>query len=66
MWRKVSLITDYKGNQGYNFLQENFLEEGKFIVGGASVACIVSQHCPWEYCSRLLVLPDTSMFSIFS
>ena len=25
---------------------QNFLEEGKFIVGGASVACVVSHRCP--------------------
>ena len=42
---------------------ENFLEEGKLIVGGASVDCIVSHRYPgfWKYCSRLLVLPDTFM-----
>ena len=43
---------------------QNVLEEGKFIVGGASVACVVSHSCPIfivfgimkEYCRRLLVL----------
>ena len=25
---------------------QSFLEEGKFIVGGASVACVVSHRCP--------------------
>ena len=46
-------------------------EEGKFIVSGASVACIVSHHYPW-FCHhagilrRLLVLPDTSTYSTFS
>ena len=53
---------------------QNFLEEGKSIVGGASVACIVSHCCPifmvfgimQEYRSRLLVLPDTSTYSAFS
>ena len=53
---------------------QNFLEEGKFIVGGASVVCVVSHRCPifmvfgimQEYCRRLLVLPDTSMYSTFS
>ena len=25
---------------------QNFLEEGKFIVDGASVACVVSHRCP--------------------
>ena len=25
---------------------QNFPEEGKFIVGGASVACVVSHHYP--------------------
>ena len=53
---------------------QNFLEEGKSIVGGASVACVVSHCCPifmvfgimQEYRSWLLVLPDTSMYSTFS
>ena len=44
---------------------KKFLEEGKFIFGGASVVCIVSHHHPIvmvfgilkKYCSRLLVLP---------
>ena len=49
---------------------QNFLEEGKFIVG-ASVACVVSHCYPGfgimkEYCSRLLVPPDTSTYSTFS
>ena len=25
---------------------QNFLEEGKLVVGVASVACVVSHHCP--------------------
>ena len=53
---------------------QNFLEEGKSIVGGASVACVVSYRCPivtafgimQEYCRRLLVLPDTSTYIAFS
>ena len=52
---------------------QNFLEEGKLVVGGASVACVVSCQHPifmifgikQEYCRRLLVLPDSSMY-IFS
>ena len=52
----------------------NFLEEGKLIVGVASVACVVSHRYPismvfgimQEYCRRLLVLPDTSMYTTFS
>ena len=43
---------------------QNFLEEGKLVVGVASVACVVSRHCPifmlfgilQEYCRRLQVL----------
>ena len=53
---------------------QNFLEEGKSIVGGASVACVVSYRGPivtvfgimQEYCRRLLVLPDTSTYIAFS
>ena len=30
----------------YHQRTPNFLEEGRFIVGDASVACIVSQHYP--------------------
>ena len=53
---------------------QNFLEKGKLIVSGASVACIVSHRCPIfmvygilkNYCRRMLVLPDISMFSTFS
>ena len=53
---------------------QNFLEEGKFNVGGASVACVVSHCCPismvfgimQEYCRRLMVLPDTCTYSTFS
>ena len=45
---------------------QNFLEEGV-----ASVACVVSSRCPifmifgilQEYCRRLLVLPDTLMYT---
>ena len=50
---------------------QNFLEEGKSIVGGASVACVVSHRCPifmvfgimQEYRSRLLVFSTYSTFS---
>ena len=53
---------------------QNFLEEGKLVVCGASVACVVSHHYPifmifgilQEYCRRLLVLPDTFMYTTFS
>ena len=53
---------------------QNFLEEGKLVVGVASVACVVSRRCPilmifgilQEYCRRLLVLPDTFMYTTFS
>ena len=64
MFEGLLTITEY----------QNFLEEGKFIVGSASVACIVSHRCPIfmvygilkKYCRRMLVLPDISMFSTFS
>ena len=50
---------------------KNFLEEGKLVVGVASVVCVVSRRCPifmifgifQEYCRRLLVLPDTFMYT---
>ena len=50
------------------------LEEGKLVAGVASVACIVSRCYPifmifgvlQEYCRRLLVLPDTFMYTTFS
>ena len=53
---------------------QNFLEEGKLVVSVASVACIVFHHCPifmifgilQEYCRKLLVLPDTFMYTTFS
>ena len=53
---------------------QNFLEEGKLVVSVASVACVVSHRCPLfmifgimqEYCRRLLVLPDTFMYTTFS
>ena len=53
---------------------QHFLEEGKLVVGVASVMCIVTYRYPifmifgimQEYCRRLLVLPDTSMYSTFS
>ena len=53
---------------------QNFLEEGKLVVGVASVACVVSHRCPifmifgvmQKYCRRLLVLPDISMYTTFS
>ena len=50
---------------------QNFLEEGKLVVGVASVACVVSRRCPifgilQEYCRKLQVLPDTFMYTTFS
>ena len=47
---------------------------GKLVVGLASVAYVASHHCPifmifgilQEYCRRLLVLPDTFMYTTFS
>ena len=45
------------------------LEEGKLVVGGVSVALIAIQYDLWHHvgiCRRLLVLPDTSMYSTFS
>ena len=53
---------------------QNFLEEGKLVVGVASVACVVSRRCPLfmcfgilqEYCRRLQVLPDTFMYTTLS
>ena len=55
-------------------IREDFLEKGKLVVCGASVACVVSHRYPifmifgiiQEYCRRLLVLPDTFMYTIFS
>ena len=50
--------------QGLLTIRE-YLEEGKLIVGGASVACVVplaNMNGFWHhagYCRRLLVLPDT-------
>ena len=51
-----------------------FLEEGKLVVGVASVACVASCCCPifmifgilQKYCRRLLVLPDTFMYTTLS
>ena len=54
---------------------QNYLEEGKLIVGVASVAYVVSHRYPIpivfgimqeEYCRKLQVLPDTSMYTTFS
>ena len=53
---------------------QNFLEEGKLVVGVGSVTCVVSRRCPifmifgilQEYCEKLLVLPDTFMYTTFS
>ena len=53
---------------------QNFLEEGKLVVGVGSVACVVSRRCPifmifgilQEYCRKLLVLPDNFMYTTFS
>ena len=50
------------------------MEEGKLVVGVASVACVMSRRCPMfmifgimqEYCKRLLVLPDTFMYTTLS
>ena len=50
---------------------QNLLEEGKLVVGVASVACVVSRRCSLfmlfgilqEYCRRLQVLPDTFMYA---
>ena len=51
----------------------NLLEKGKLVVCGAYVACVVSHRYPiliifgimQEYCRRLLVLPDTFMYTTF-
>ena len=48
--------------------------KGKFVVGVASVACVVSRRCPifmvfgilQEYCRMLQVLPNTFMYTTFS
>ena len=53
---------------------QNFLEEGKLVVGVGSVACVVSRRYPifmifgilQEYCRKLLVLPGTFMYTTFS
>ena len=53
---------------------QNLLEGGKLVVGIAYVACLVSHRylismvfgILQEYCRRLQVLPDTSMYSTFS
>ena len=53
---------------------QNFQEEGKLVVGVASVACVVSCRCPvlmifgmlQEYCRKLLVLPETFMYTTFN
>ena len=53
---------------------QNFLEEGKLVVGVASVACVVSHRCPifmifgilQQYCRKLQVLPDTFVYTTFS
>ena len=49
---------------------QNILEEGE-LVGVASVACVMSICCPifgilQEYYRRLLVLPDTFMYTTVS
>ena len=52
---------------------QDFLEEGK-LVCDASIACVVSHRYPifmifgimQEHCGRLLVLPDTFMYTTFS
>ena len=53
---------------------QNFLEEGKLVVGVTSVACVASRRYPifmifgilQKYCRRLLVLPDTFMYTTLS
>ena len=53
---------------------QSFLDEGKLVVGVASVECVVSHNYQiymifgimQEYCRRLLVPPDTSMYTTFS
>ena len=53
---------------------QNCLEEGKLVVGVASIASVVSRHCPifmifgilQEYCKRLLLLSDTFVYTTFS
>ena len=53
---------------------QNLLEEGKLVVGVASVACVVSRRCPLfmlfgilqEHCRRLQVLPDTFTYTMLS
>ena len=65
-WRLEGLLTIRE--------YQNLLEEGKLVVGVASVVCVVSRRCPifmifgilQEYCRRLLVLPDTFMYITFS
>ena len=59
------------GHGSKDCLLSEIPEEGKLIVSGASVACIVSHHYPWFWqhagiIRRLLVLPDTSTSSTFS
>ena len=49
---------------------QNFPEEGKLVVCGASVVCVVTHRylifrifgIMQEYCRRLLVLPNTFMY----
>ena len=51
-----------------------YQDEGKLVVGVSSVECVVSHNYPiftifgimQEYCRRLLVPPDTSMYTTFS
>ena len=58
----------------YCLPSENAKTFWKKVVGVACVACIVSCHFPLfmvfgimqGYCRRLLVLPDTSMYTTFS
>ena len=53
---------------------QNFPEEGKLVVGVASLVGVVSYHCPiftifgilQKYCRRLQVLPDTFMYTTLS
>ena len=62
----------YSGHRSMVIIYQNFREEGTLVVGGASVACVVSHRYPismvfgimQEYCKRLLVLPDTSMYTL--
>lgn len=67
--RTVRVEAEQKNAKQNNRTWLEGLEEGKLVVGVASVACVMSSRCPifmifgifQEYCRRLLVLPDTFM-----